>query len=119
MSLFDDVGPVQKELTIENMPLIDLYNKGVQDVEAFEASCNQATYDEMEATLNMVLKRFGEVPANAKGKLAGLPAAIPGMLASLKTLMASGSVYGSALPSVLASTAGGLKSTLYFAIGNL
>ena len=115
MGLFDDVGPVQEELSIENMPLVDLFNKAIKDVEEFESAINMSTYEEMEKSLRMVVKRMGEVPPKAKGMIAGLPAVINGTLPSLKTLIGYGP---SVAPSVMDMT-NSFKTVLNFGIANL
>ena len=115
MGLFDDVGPVQEELTIENMPLVDLFNKAVKDVEELEANCNMEAYEQMRASLAMIVKRMGEVPPAAKAKIAGLPAVITGTLPYIKTLIG----YGPSAADGISKLTNSIKTVLYFGIGNL
>lgn len=115
MGLFDDVGPVQEELTIENMPLVDLFKKAIQDMTAFERNPNTATYEEMEKVLNKVVDRFGEVPAQAQRMVAGVPSTITGTLPSLKQMLALGPAAASVIPTLT----GSMKTSINFAIAQL
>ena len=115
MGLFDDVGPVQEEVSIETMPLVDLYTKAIKDIEELEKSCSMSAFEEMEKTLKVVVQRMGEVPPKAKGMLAGLPSVISATLPSLKQVIG----YGPSAAAGVAAMTNSLKTVLNFGLGNL
>ncbi len=115
MGLFDEVGPVQESASLDSMPLVDLFKEGVKLLTVFERNPNAATYEEMEKALNMIVDRFDEVPAKAKGMISGVPSTITMTLPSMKQLLALGPAAANVLPNLT----GALKTSLNFGISNL
>ena len=115
MGLFDEIGPVEENVSIETMPLVDLYKEGLKVINAFEKNPNAQTCEEVEKTLNMIVQRFDEVPAGVKGKIAGLPSVISGTVPSLRQMLALGPTAATVIPNLT----GALKSSINFGIANL